>query len=32
MNVLNYKQYDEGNINPFYADYLQEKKSNFGVP
>lgn len=32
MNVLNYKQYDEGNINPEYQYYLQEKKKSFGVP
>ena len=32
MNVLNYKQYDQGNINPDYHYYLQEKKTNFGVP
>lgn len=32
MNVLNYKQYDAGNINPDYGLYLQEKKKNFGVP
>ncbi len=32
MNVLNYKQYDDGNINPAYGDYLQEKKGSFGVP
>lgn len=32
LNVLNYKQYDAGNINPDYALYLQDKKKNFGVP
>lgn len=32
MNVLNYKQYDDGNINVDYQYYLQEKKSSFGVP
>lgn len=32
MNVLNYKQYNDGNINPEYKNYLQDKKKNFGVP
>lgn len=32
MNVLNYKQYDDGNINPDYSFYLQSKKKIFGVP
>lgn len=32
MNILNYKQYDAGNINEDYYIYLQEKKKNFGVP
>jgi carboxypeptidase C (cathepsin A) len=32
MNVLNYKQYDAGNINPEYAAYLQSNKKSFGVP
>jgi len=31
MNVLNYKQYDDGKINPIYAKYLQAQKSQFGV-
>jgi carboxypeptidase C (cathepsin A) len=32
MNVLNYKQYDEGNINPEYASFLMENKKALGVP
>jgi hypothetical protein len=32
VNILNYKQYDAGNINPDYAIYVQDKKKNFGVP
>ncbi len=32
MNVMNYKQYDAGNINPDYQYYLQDKKKSFGVP
>ena len=32
MNVLNFRQYDAGNINPDYKYYLQAKKKNFGVP
>ena len=32
MSVLNYKQYDAGNINPDYGIYIQDKKKNFGVP
>lgn len=32
MNVLNFNQYDQGNINPDYKYYLQDKKKNFGVP
>jgi len=32
MSVMNYKLYDEGNINTDYAIYLQERKKMFGVP
>ena len=32
MNVLNFRQYDQGNINPDYKYYLQDKKKSFGVP
>ena len=32
MNVLNYRQYDAGNINPDYAAFLQANKKTFGVP
>ena len=32
MNVLNYKQYDAGNINPDYKYFLQDNKKEFGVP
>ena len=32
MNVLNFNQYDAGNINPDYKYYMQDKKKNFGVP
>ena len=32
MNVLNFRQYDQGNINPDYADFLQTNKKAFGVP
>lgn len=32
MSIVNYKQYDAGNINPNYGGYIQEKKKNFGVP
>lgn len=32
MNVMNYKQYDAGNINTDYQYYLQDKKKSFGVP
>lgn len=32
MSVMNYKLYDEGNINPDYGIYLEEKKKIFGVP
>lgn len=32
MNVLNYQQYDAGNINPDYSVYLQKNKKSFGVP
>lgn len=32
MNVQNYKLYDDGNINPDFGLYLQDKKKNFGVP
>jgi carboxypeptidase C (cathepsin A) len=32
MSIVNYKQYDEGNINPEYGNYIQDKKKNFGVP
>lgn len=31
MNVLNYKQYDEGNINPDYDKFLEANKLSFGV-
>lgn len=32
VNVQNYKQYDDGNINPSYKIYLQKNKKIFGVP
>lgn len=32
MNVLNYKQYDNGNINLDFSFYLQNNKKKFGVP
>ena len=32
MNVLNFRQYDEGNINPDYKYFLQGNKKSFGVP
>jgi len=32
MNVLNYQQYDQGNINPDYKYFLQNNKKSFGVP
>lgn len=32
MNVLNYKQYDDGNINDFYGVFLENNKAVFGVP
>ncbi len=32
MNVLNYKQYDEGNINGDYQYFVQDNKKSFGVP
>jgi len=32
MNVANYRQYDDGNINKQYAKYLESKKKNLGVP
>ena len=32
MNVLNYKQYDDGDINDFYGVFLQNNKAAFGVP
>jgi carboxypeptidase C (cathepsin A) len=32
VNVQNYKQYDDGNINPSYSIYLQNNKRKFGVP
>ena len=32
MNVLNYKQYDAGNINPEYHHFLSNNKQSLGVP
>lgn len=32
MNVLNYKQYDAGNINPDYFYFLEANKASLGVP
>ena len=32
MNVLNYKQYGPGNINPDYEFFLSENKQSLGVP
>lgn len=32
MNILNYRQYNGGNINDKYVEYLEKNKAVFGVP
>lgn len=32
VNKYNYKQYDQGNINPYYSLYLTKNKQSLGIP
>jgi len=32
MSIYNYKQYNDGNINPYYSLYLTKNKNALGIP